>query len=212
MNREHIHLPRDMGDRVADIVANGMGSWRYIIIQSIVVVFWIALNAMAWFVWKWDTPPFILLNLIFSTQASYSAPIIMMSQNRQAAKDRKRDDLEAQEIDAMFTNNALLIKINQQQLEILQMLEVKGEEEAMAFKQDSLKVKKIEETTGKDVDHDGDLSGKNGESPAHNAKVRAAAAKNKGKMAPPFAKGGKASGGKMCPACKKAGKTSCSHM
>lgn len=77
-----------IGQKIADAVASGMGSWPYIIIQSIIVVFWIVLNAAGWFLWKWDLPPFILLNLIFSTQASYAAPIIMMSQNRQSEKDR----------------------------------------------------------------------------------------------------------------------------
>jgi uncharacterized membrane protein len=76
------------GQKVADGVAAGMGSWPYIIIQSVIVAIWIVLNTVGWYVWKWDLPPFILLNLIFSTQASYAAPIIMMSQNRQSEKDR----------------------------------------------------------------------------------------------------------------------------
>jgi len=120
--RSHIHAHANRGEMIADAVANGMGSWRYIIIQSSIVLFWIVLNSLACLFWKWDAPPFILLNLIFSTQASYAAPIIMMSQNRQAARDRKRDDLEASEIDAMFTNHALLLRLNQQQLEILELL------------------------------------------------------------------------------------------
>jgi hypothetical protein len=65
----------------------------------------------------------------------------------------------------------------------------------MKYKQDSPKVKKIEETTGKDVDHDGEK----GESPAHKSKMKAAAMKMKGS-------------GKMCTACKKAGKSFCTHM
>jgi len=76
-----------MGQRVADRVATGMGSWRFIIIQSVIVVVWIISN-----VWllthPFDPYPLILLNLLFSTQAAYAAPVIMMSQNRQAAKDR----------------------------------------------------------------------------------------------------------------------------
>lgn len=97
---------------MADKVAAGMGSWRFIIIQTVVVVFWITLNSLGIFLWRWDPYPFILLNLIFSTQASYAAPIIMMAQNRQASIDRKRDDHEAEEVEALF-------QINQQQLEIL---------------------------------------------------------------------------------------------
>jgi uncharacterized membrane protein len=64
-----------------------MGSWRFIIFQTMALLLWIALNAVAW-VNAWDPYPFILLNLALSFQAAYSAPIIMMSQNRQAAKDR----------------------------------------------------------------------------------------------------------------------------
>lgn len=77
------------GERIADVVANGMGSWRFIIWQTIIVVAWMVLNVVA-FVHHWDVYPFILLNLIFSTQAAYAAPIIMMSQNRQNARDREQ--------------------------------------------------------------------------------------------------------------------------
>jgi len=75
------------GQRVADGVAATMGSWRFIIVQSIVLAFWIALNVTG-LIYKWDPYPFILLNLVLSFQAAYAAPIIMMSQNRQAEKDR----------------------------------------------------------------------------------------------------------------------------
>ena len=77
------------GDRIADTVANGMGSWRFIIWQTIIVICWMVLNVIA-FVSHWDVYPFILLNLIFSTQAAYAAPIIMMSQNRQNKRDREQ--------------------------------------------------------------------------------------------------------------------------
>lgn len=75
------------GDKIADAVALGMGSWRFIIIQTVFVLIWMALNVLA-YMQHWDPYPFILLNLIFSTQAAYAAPIIMMSQNRQSARDR----------------------------------------------------------------------------------------------------------------------------
>jgi uncharacterized membrane protein len=76
-----------LGDKIADKVAEGMGSWRFIIWQSIFVLLWMAANVIG-FIRHWDAYPFILLNLIFSTQAAYAAPIIMMSQNRQNARDR----------------------------------------------------------------------------------------------------------------------------
>jgi uncharacterized membrane protein len=75
------------GQRIADGLAAVMGSWPFIIVQSIVLAIWIGLNVAA-YVNHWDPYPFILLNLALSFQAAYAAPIIMMSQNRQAAKDR----------------------------------------------------------------------------------------------------------------------------
>jgi uncharacterized membrane protein len=75
------------GQKIADGLAKGMGSWAFIIVQTILVVAWIGLNVIA-FVYRWDPYPFILLNLLFSTQAAYAAPIIMMSQNRQNDRDR----------------------------------------------------------------------------------------------------------------------------
>ncbi len=77
------------GDRVADHVAAMIGSWRFLIIQSLLLGAWITLNVVAWS-GHWDPYPFILLNLVLSFQAAYAAPIIMMSQNRQEAKDRLR--------------------------------------------------------------------------------------------------------------------------
>jgi uncharacterized membrane protein len=76
-----------VGQRIADIVASNMGSWRFIIIQSCILVVWIALNITA-YVERWDPYPFILLNLALSFQAAYAAPFIMMSQNRQQDVDR----------------------------------------------------------------------------------------------------------------------------
>ena len=75
------------GQRIADDLAAVMGSWTFIIVQSVILAFWIGLNVMA-YINHWDPYPFILLNLALSFQAAYAAPIIMMSQNRQAAKDR----------------------------------------------------------------------------------------------------------------------------
>jgi uncharacterized membrane protein len=80
-----------LGQRVADDVAAGMGSWRFIIIQSVLLTFWVILNVTAW-IRHWDPYPFILLNLALSFQAAYAAPIIMMAQNRQQDIDRKAAD------------------------------------------------------------------------------------------------------------------------
>ncbi len=89
------------GQRVADSVAATMGSWSFIIGQSVVLAAWVALNVVA-FVQHWDPYPFILLNLALSFQAAYAAPFIMISQNRQAERDRHhaeedyRTNLEAE--------------------------------------------------------------------------------------------------------------------
>ena len=71
------------GQRIADTVADTMGSWPFIITQTTILAIWITLNATAW-INHWDPYPFILLNLTLSFQAAYAAPFIMMSQNRQA--------------------------------------------------------------------------------------------------------------------------------
>jgi uncharacterized membrane protein len=107
------------GDRVADAVPTGMGSWRFIIIQTIFVFIWMTLNVIG-FIRHWDAYPFILLNLIFSTQAAYAAPIIMMSQNRASQRDR----IQAQEdyqtnIDAKKEIEALQIQLSQLETEKL---------------------------------------------------------------------------------------------
>jgi uncharacterized membrane protein len=70
------------------MVASNMGSWRFIIIQSAILIVWIILNITA-YVQRWDPYPFILLNLALSFQAAYAAPFIMMSQNRQQDVDRQ---------------------------------------------------------------------------------------------------------------------------
>jgi Protein of unknown function (DUF1003) len=63
------------------------GSWRFITVQTAIVAGWVAVNLVA-VMYRWDPYPFILLNLVFSTQAAYAAPLILLSQNRQADTDR----------------------------------------------------------------------------------------------------------------------------
>jgi uncharacterized membrane protein len=80
--------PSTRGQRLADVVARTVGSWRFISIQSAAIALWMTGNA--WFgKGAWDPYPFILLNLLLSFQAAYTAPAIMMSQNRQSEQDRK---------------------------------------------------------------------------------------------------------------------------
>jgi uncharacterized membrane protein len=78
-----------IGQKIADGVASTMGSWRFIITQSVILAAWVVLNITA-YIAHWDPYPFILLNLALSFQAAYAAPFIMMSQNRQQDVDRKQ--------------------------------------------------------------------------------------------------------------------------
>ena len=125
-----------IAERVADKFASVMGSWRFIIIQSAILAVWVSLNVAGW-VKQWDPYPFILLNLMLSFQAAYAAPIIMMSQNRQAMKDRLsaehdyevnlKAELEIEDLHAKL--DALrqaqweeLLSIQRRQLELLEQL------------------------------------------------------------------------------------------
>ena len=115
------------GQRIADKVANGMGSWRFIIWQTIFVIIWMALNVIG-FIRHWDVYPFILLNLIFSTQAAYAAPIIMMAQNRQSERDRLQAQADFDtNIEAKLEIEALQKQLNKIEIEkldkIISMLE-----------------------------------------------------------------------------------------
>mgnify|MGYP003328973410 FL=1 len=109
----------NFGDKLADSVANGMGSWRFIIWQTIIVLTWMGLNVIG-FIQHWDPYPFILLNLIFSTQAAYAAPIIMMSQNRQNQRDREQALHDYQtNIDAKKEIEALQVQLSKIEMEKL---------------------------------------------------------------------------------------------
>ncbi|MBI2525850.1 MAG: DUF1003 domain-containing protein [Candidatus Rokubacteria bacterium] len=126
-----------LGERTADRVAEFGGSWRFIIIFAAVLVVWIALNSVV-LLWRpFDPYPFILLNLVLSSLAALQAPIIMMSQNRQAAKDRLRAghdyrvDLKAEleirhlhwKLDQLLTHQwRRLLEIQQIQTELIEEL------------------------------------------------------------------------------------------
>jgi uncharacterized membrane protein len=74
--------------RWAESVARFFGTGRYLAAQTIVVIIWLALNGTVWAL-QWDPYPFILLNLVFSTQAAYAAPLILLAQSRQADRDKE---------------------------------------------------------------------------------------------------------------------------
>ena len=117
-------VPLTIGQRIADTVATTMGSWRFIIIQTVLLMMWIALNVTA-YVQRWDPYPFILLNLALSFQAAYAAPFIMMSQNRQQDIDRKSAETDYQiNIKAELEIELLHQKIDQlRETEVLYLTE-----------------------------------------------------------------------------------------
>ena len=92
---QYRHDARTRGQRLADSVTGVFGSWRFITVQTAVVAVWIATNIMA-ILHRWDPYPFILLNLLFSTQAAYAAPLILLSQNRQTDTDRVKAEHDYQ--------------------------------------------------------------------------------------------------------------------
>ena len=79
---------RDTVGRWSEAIARGMGGGKFLIIQTLVVIAWIALNAVAGSKGLWDEYPFILLTLLFSIEAAYAAPLILLAQHRQDARDR----------------------------------------------------------------------------------------------------------------------------
>ena len=82
-----LRLDPDAVGRFAEGIARFLGTGRFLAVQTIIVVVWIALNVFAVRL-RWDPYPFILLNLAFSTQAAYAAPLILLAQNRQTDRDR----------------------------------------------------------------------------------------------------------------------------
>jgi uncharacterized membrane protein len=130
-------LRTSRGDRIADVVTETVGSWRFIIIQSCLLAIWIALNIVGWIA-HWDPYPFILLNLALSFQAAYATPFILMSQNRQSIIDRSKAqqdldcDLKAEmeiellhlKLDSLREREIADLQLSiQRQYEIIQRLE-----------------------------------------------------------------------------------------
>jgi uncharacterized membrane protein len=91
-NVRHMGIERTVGERIADAVAALVGSWPFIIVQSTLLMLWIVVNGVLISQWlngkPFDPYPFILLNLMLSFQAAYTGPVVLMSQNRAAARDR----------------------------------------------------------------------------------------------------------------------------
>jgi uncharacterized membrane protein len=109
------------GARVADVATSFIGSWRFLVLQSIVVAVWIIGNVVLLF--RFDPYPFILLNLAFSTQAAYAAPLILLAGNRQALRDRMTLEHAASQADVEEEQNERLLSYDTQILEHVAGLE-----------------------------------------------------------------------------------------
>ena len=109
------------GARIADAVTTFMGSWRFLIIQTIVVAIWIGGNIILLF--HFDPFPFILLNLAFSTQAAYAAPLILLAGNRQSVRDRLTLEHAAAQADVEERQNEQLLTDDKEILEHVVALE-----------------------------------------------------------------------------------------
>ncbi len=113
---------RSAGQIMSDKIARGMGSWKFIAYQTLFIILWMIVNLVG-YIRHWDPYPFILLNLIFSTQAAYAAPIIMMAQNRQAERDRvqAKNDYDTN-IEAKKEIEALQIHLSKIEVEKLDLI------------------------------------------------------------------------------------------
>ncbi len=114
------------GQRIADKLTTAVGSWHFIVGQTLLLVLWIAVNAVGW-LGGWDPYPFILLNLVLSFQAAYTAPIIMMSQNRLAEIDRRNAENDYKinvkaELEIELLHNKLDLLREQEVVELIRLV------------------------------------------------------------------------------------------
>lgn len=109
------------GERIADVVTGFLGSWTFIAIQTVLVAIWLAGNV--YLVFHFDPYPFILLNLAFSTQAAYAAPLILLAGNRASLRDRMTLEHTAAEADFEEQQNRELLEAEQEILRRVEGLE-----------------------------------------------------------------------------------------
>ena len=88
--RRKLNVPYEPGafGRFSEGVARNLGTARFLVVQTFLVIVWISINVLS-ITLRWDPYPFILLNLMFSVQAAYAAPLILLAQNRQEDRDRQ---------------------------------------------------------------------------------------------------------------------------
>src|SRR5438270_8370768 len=123
-HRPHLHLHSPFGDdwfgRRAESFARFFGTPRYLLMQTVLVLCWIALNAMGTL--RSDPYPFILLNLLFSTQAAYAAPLILLAQTRQADREKATTKADAEHLEDLARRHQELLRVNTELTEAIKRL------------------------------------------------------------------------------------------
>src|SRR6267143_4783863 len=110
------HDEATFGEMLADKISAGIGSWTFLIIQTLAVAVWMIGNAILFF--NWDPKPFILLNLLFSIQAAYTGPVLLLAGNRQAQKDRLTLEHASMEADKADEQNVEILKAIERNTEV----------------------------------------------------------------------------------------------
>ena len=111
------HEEATFGEMLADKIASGIGSWTFLIVQSFAVMLWVTLNVIG-LVNHWDPFPFILLNLLFSVQAAYTGPVLLLAGNRQSQKDRLTLEHAAEEAEKADDQNVEILKAIEKNTEV----------------------------------------------------------------------------------------------
>ena len=116
VNQLH-HDEATFGEKLADRISAGIGSWPFLITQSVFVLIWLIGNAILFF--HFDPKPFILLNLLFSVQAAYTGPVLLLAGNRQAQKDRLTLEHACAEADKADLQNVQILKAIEKNTEVM---------------------------------------------------------------------------------------------
>ena len=111
------HDEATFGEMLADKIASSIGSWTFLIVQTCAVLLWLTLNIVG-FANHWDPFPFILLNLLFSVQAAYTGPVLLLAGNRQSQKDRLTLEHAAYEADKADEQNVEILKAIEHNTEV----------------------------------------------------------------------------------------------
>jgi len=111
------HEEATFGEMLADKIAAGIGSWTFLIVQTFLVACWVTANLIGFFN-HWDPFPFILLNLLFSVQAAYTGPVLLLAGNRQSQKDRLTLEHAAEEAEKADVQNVEILKAIEKNTEV----------------------------------------------------------------------------------------------